>query len=318
MLPVEAMPARGDGGGSMAVYVNDEPVDPEVIENEFRAIKAHFESLGRVNCCERDSEFRQMARDNIVARVLLNQESQRRRLDVSEQEIDEALGKLEAEHGGREQFLQNVGLNPCQIDVVREDICNGLRVEKTLRACLGPLIEPTDDEVRRFYDEHVNDYLTEEEVRASHLFKQIPKVEDRQRIFDDLREIRRRARDGEDFDALAFEHTDKEDKLIDLGWFKAGDFMDEFGIIAFSLDEGEVSPVFPSYFGFHLCKCTGRRPRVPKPFDEVKDDVRARIITEDQQEKSRRLVDQLRQQARIEERESPESTGEPAIVTTPA
>ena len=302
----------------MPVYVNDEPIDPEVIEGEFRAIKAHFESLGRVNCCERDPEFREMARDNIVARVLLNQESRRRGLDVAEVEIDDALGKLEAEHGGREQFLQNVGLNPCQVDVVRDDIRNGLRVEKTLRACLGPLRDASDDEVRKFYDEHIDDYLTDEEVRASHLFKQIPKVEDRQRIFDELREIRRRARSGEDFDALAFEHTDKEDKLIDLGWFKSGDFMDEFGIIAFSLDEGEISPVFPSYFGFHLCKCTGRRPRAPKPFEDVKEEVRARIVTEDQQEKSRVLVEQLKRQARIEERESAEAAGESVIIAAPA
>ncbi len=186
---------------------------------------------------------------------------------------------------------------------MRADLASGLLLEKTLLACLGPIVEPIDEEVRAFYEAHIEDYLTEEEVKASHLFKKVEKVEERQQLFDALREVRRQARAGGDFDALALAHTDKEDKLVDLGWFKQGDFMDEFGAIAFSLEEGEVSPVFSSYFGFHLAKCTGRRPPERKPFDDVKDDVRARLMTETRQAQSRELVAALTAAARIEERE---------------
>jgi len=289
----------------MGLYVNDELVVPELIEGEFRAIKSHAESLGNMSCCERDPEFRALARDNVVARVLLNQESQRRALAVTDEEIDEALTRIEQEHGGRDALLENLGLHPCQLEEVRADITGGLRVEKTLRACLGPLPEPHASEVRAFYEAHLHEYLTEEEVRATHLFKQVEKVEDRQRIYDELRGLRRRAREGEDFARLAHEHTDKEDKLTDLGWFKQRDFMDEFSTIVFSLDEGEMSPVFPSYFGLHLAQCTGRRPPVARPFEEVREDVRSRLIGEDQQAKSRDFVEQLKAQAAIEEREEP-------------
>ena len=96
--------------------------------------------------------------------------------------------------------------------------------------------------------------MTPEEVRASHLFKHVERVEDREGIYQLLRDLRARARNGADFDALALEHTDKEDKLVDLGWFKRGEFMEEFDLIIFSLDEGEVSPVFASHWGFHLAE----------------------------------------------------------------
>ena len=281
--------------------VNGEAVAPDLIEGEFRAIKSQAESLGNISCCERDPEFRALARENVLARVLLNQEAQNRALEVTEAEIDEALERIEAQHGGRDALLANLGLHPCQIADVRADIANGLRVEKTLRACLGPLPEPTEVEVRAYYEAHLDDYLTEEEIRATHLFKQVPKSEDRQRIYDDLRALRRRARAGEDFGRLAHEHTDKEDKLTDLGWFRQQDFMDEFSTIVFSLDEGEMSPVFPSYFGLHLAQCTGRRPAAPRPFDDVRDDVRAHLIAEDQQAKSRLLVEQLKARAEIQE-----------------
>ena len=285
------------------LYVNQERIDPGLIEAEFQAIKAHFEGMGKVSCCERDPEFRQMARDNLIARALLNQESHRRALEVPESEIEETLARLEEEAGGRDAFLTNLGLHPCQIDEVRGDIRNGLRVEKTLRACIGEPPEPTEAELRNFYGSHLSDYLTEEEMQATHLFKKVEKVEERQAIYDLLRDLRKQARGGADFTALATEHTDKEDKLVELGWFKQGDFMDEFGVIVFSMEVGEVSPVFASYFGFHLAKCTGHRPPEPKPFDEVRETVRQRFITEDQQTKSKALVEQLRSAAQIEDRE---------------
>ena len=78
----------------MPIYVNQERIDPDLIEQEFSAIKAHYESLGRSSCCERDEEFRTHARENIVARVLISQEARRRGLDVSRAEIDEALERL--------------------------------------------------------------------------------------------------------------------------------------------------------------------------------------------------------------------------------
>ena len=289
----------------MDLYVNNERIDPELIEGEFRAIKSQAESLGNMSCCERDPEFRSMARENVVARVLLNQESQRRDLEVTAEEIDSALARIETEHGGREKLLENLGLHSCQLPEVRADIANGLRVEKTLRACLGPLPEPDESELRAYYESHQADYLTEEEMRATHLFKQVQKVEDRQRLYDELRALRRRVHAGEDFAPLAHEHTDKEDKLTDLGWFKQREFMDEFSTIVFSLEENEMSPVFPSYFGLHLAQCTGRRPPVPRPFDEVRDDVLQQLITEDQHQKSREWVELLKKQATIEERDKP-------------
>jgi hypothetical protein len=295
----------------MSLYVNEERVDPELIEGEFRAIKSQAESLGNMSCCERDPEFRALAQDNVVARVLLNQESRQRALAVDDEEIDATLARIEEEHGGRDTLLNNLGLHPCQIEEVRADIANGLRVEKTLRACLGPPPEPSEAEVRAFYEAHLEDYLTEEEVRATHLFKQVEKVEERQRIYDQLRALRQRARAGEDFAQLAHDHTDKEDKLTDLGWFKQRDFMDEFSTIVFSLDPDEMSPVFASYFGLHLAQCTGRRPAVPKPFEEVREEVRQRLVAEDQQAKSRQLVEELKARAVIEEREEPAAAATP-------
>ena len=42
----------------MALIINGEEIDDEVIEGEFRNVKGHYERLLQVACCERDQEFR--------------------------------------------------------------------------------------------------------------------------------------------------------------------------------------------------------------------------------------------------------------------
>ena len=61
----------------MPLVVNGQTIDDAVIEQEFSTIKAHYETLGSISCCERDDEFRGYARDNITFRALLTQEAQR-------------------------------------------------------------------------------------------------------------------------------------------------------------------------------------------------------------------------------------------------
>jgi len=279
--------------------INAETIPEELVAEEFHVIKAHYERMGRTSCCERDAEFRGYAKDNIIARVLLNQEAERRYPDVTDADISDRVEKLMAEHGGREQFLAHVGLTPEQEHLVRDDVRSGLRMDRLLHEAWGGTEAPAESEQREWHTLHLAEFMTPEEVRALHLFKHVEKVEDRDGIYDLLRSVRAQARAGADFHALALEHTDKEDKLVDLGWFKRGDFMEEFDLTIFSLDEGEMSPVFASHWGFHLAKVTGRRAPAPMPFEEVKTVVVERMTAEHRQAVTQRLVAELRSKADI-------------------
>eukprot|EP01028_Stygiella_incarcerata_P013247 TRINITY_DN81702_c0_g1_i1.p1 TRINITY_DN81702_c0_g1~~TRINITY_DN81702_c0_g1_i1.p1 ORF type:complete len:159 (-),score=33.73 TRINITY_DN81702_c0_g1_i1:167-577(-) len=45
----------------------------------------------------------------------------------------------------------------------------------------------------------------------------------------------------------------------DLGWFPRGKMDAKFQDVAFSLEVGECSKVFPSSFGYHIILCEGRK-----------------------------------------------------------
>ena len=279
--------------------VNGEPISDALINEEFHAIKAHYERMGRVSCCDRDDEFRGYAQDNIVARVLINQEAERRYPDISGEEVTAAFERIMEEQGGRAAFFAHAGLTPEQEPMVREDVRSGLRVDRLMEAAWQAAAPPDEAQQRAWYEANIADFLTPEEISAVHLFKQVEKVEDREAVYSLLRKLRAEARAGADFHAMALDHTDKEDKLVDLGWFKRGDFMEEFDLIMFSLEEGEMSPVFASHWGFHLAKVTGRRPPQPRPFAEVQEAVLQLMVTEQRQAATQALVAELKARAEI-------------------
>ena len=285
----------------MPIVINGQRVDDAVLNAEFANIKAYFESLGNVSCCERDPEFRGYARQNVVARVLLAQEAQRALPPTPAEEVDAAVDKLAEEHGGRERFMAAVGAAPDQLDLIRRDVEADLRVRRMVEERCGADGEAcADDDLRRYYDEHLDYFKTPEEVRASHILKSA-RGEKRHEAYEELRQLRKRLQAGENFDELARKHSDKGDEHVDLGFFKRGELAEEFEIVAFSMDAGEISPVFATPFGYHLITVTERKPATPKPFEEVREQVRELLLAERKQEKTRQLVEELKGRATIED-----------------
>jgi parvulin-like peptidyl-prolyl isomerase len=293
----------------MALIVNGEEIDDEIIEGEFRTIKGHFERTLQVACCERDPEFRAMAKDNIASRILLQQEAIKRVPTVTDEAVSNRLAKLIEQAGGEEQFYMQIGMPAGDDSVIREQVSNGVRMDQMMQAVYDPEPQPTDAEVRAFYDANLKLYLTEEEIRVSHISLNLSGAKSRLEIYNLMRELREKALAGADFDALGAEHNSNKDTPPDLGWFKRGEFMEEFEAIAFSMKKDEISPVFVTQLGFHIARLTDRKPAVPKPFDEVKELARQRIIEQHKDEKFNVFVEELKKAAKIEDTDPDENCG---------
>lgn len=290
----------------MALIINGEELDDEVIDAEFRQVKGHFERLLQVSCCERDPEFRATAKDNLATRVLLNQAAKTRVPNVSEEAITKRLKGLIEQAGGEEQFYMNIGMPVKNEEIVRENVANGVRLDEMLKQVYAPEPEPSDEEIRAYYDAHIGQYQSQEEIRCSHITKSLQGANSREEVYATLRTIRRQLLDGADFATLAEEHRSDEQQQIDLGWFKRGEFMEEFETIAFSMNKDEISPVFMTQLGFHVCTVTDRRPPAPLPFDDIKDAVRQRIIDEYRDAKFNEFTEELKAAATIEDNEPEE------------
>ena len=61
----------------MQTVVNGELLEGTWVEEEFSQIKSWHEQQSQVSCCERDEEFREQARQNVIGRLLLQQAAEK-------------------------------------------------------------------------------------------------------------------------------------------------------------------------------------------------------------------------------------------------
>ncbi len=285
----------------MALVINGERIDDAVIDQEFSQIKATIENQPGAGCvCDRDEEFRRSAKRNITGRVVLVQKARETIPEIPEEEVDQRFEQIKAEHGGEGPLLMAVGLTRDQMHLLRQEIETNMRVERLVDQVCGEPSEPDEEELRRFYNDHIHEYMSPERVHAMHILKRVPQVEQREATLDELRRTREQLIEGGDFEATAEEVSDEKER-IDLGTFQRGELPDEFEVVAFSLREGEVSPVFTTSFGLHLTKVLERQPATPMPFEEARDDVARRHKEDQREERLQAYVNQLEAEATVED-----------------
>ena len=137
----------------------------------------------------------------------------------------------------------------------------------------------TEDMVRAAYGDFVASIAGQDEVRASHILV-VTEAEAREAV--------RRLVAGADFAELARELSTGPTGPNggDLDFFLYNEVVPEFAEVAFTMRVGNFTgePV-ASEFGWHVILATDRRPAVPPPFEEVREQLR--------QSEGSRLVDQI-------------------------
>ena len=131
----------------MAFIINGERIADEVFEDEFESIKEHYQSLGEVVCCDRDTEFRTYAQDNVIHRTLLEQESIKRYGGISDEAVEARFEEIKAEHGDEQKFYDNTGFNPGDRRVILEKLKSNMIVDRLFEAELDLPTDPSEAEL---------------------------------------------------------------------------------------------------------------------------------------------------------------------------
>ncbi len=143
----------------------------------------------------------------------------------------------------------------------------------------------SDDEVRRWYDEHPRSFATPEQVKAAHILVPLAPDADEaavKKAEETMAAIRKELDGGKSFAAVADAHNGPQAAGPggELGWVKRDKLVKPFADAAFALEPGKISDVVRSQFGLHLIKVEDRKAASREPLDAVKDKIRADIARE--------------------------------------
>jgi peptidyl-prolyl cis-trans isomerase D len=157
----------------------------------------------------------------------------------------------------------------------------------------------TDDELKAIYNQNIQQYQVPNRVHAQHiLLMTVGKTdaevaEAKQKIEDILAQAKKK---GANFDELAKKYSEdpgSKTKGGDLGWIVQGQTVPEFEKAAFSLNKGEISDVIKTQYGFHIIKVLDKETAHTKPFDEVKDSIRAPYMLQKADQQAAAEADQI-------------------------
>ena len=159
-------------------------------------------------------------------------------------------------------------------------------------------VQISDDQLKIQYQRNIQQYEVPNRVHVQHILfmtanKPDAEVEEIRKKAED---VLQQARKGAKFEDLAKKYSEdpgSRDKGGDLSWIVQGQTVPEFEKTAFSLAPGQISDLVRTQYGFHIIKVLEKETAHTKPFDEVKDSLRAPLLLSAADKQASDTADQL-------------------------
>jgi peptidyl-prolyl cis-trans isomerase SurA len=218
-----------------------------------------------------------MAVTKMIERKLQLQAAQNKGVDVSDQEVVQAVEEMKK---------QGEQLNPADPNTtrsVREQLTLMRVVDREVRG----LIMVAESEMKRYYREHQDRFAYPEEYQLSQILI-------KPRTPDDLAVAQGRAeallatlKQGEPFEELALRFSDGADASRGgrLGLVRQGELIPALEQALTSLQVGQITGIVETAEGLHIVRVDDKKPRQYRPFEQVKAEIQSLVFqqkTEDQ------------------------------------
>lgn len=285
--------------------VNGTVINQAEFDSEMNRVLERLQRTGRFpNDLER-SQIKKQVLENLIARELLYQESQKKGIKVDQKEIEAQLTALKGRFPSEVEFKNALStMNLTEADL-RFQFERDLAIRKLLDDQIGGKSTVSEKESRAYYDSNLESFKKPEQVRASHILIKVDPGADEAKKAEartKIESLQAKLKKGEDFGALAKEYSEGPSgpKGGDLGFFGRGQMVKPFEETAFSMKPGQVSGMVETRFGYHLIMVTERTPESTLSYEEVKDRLEQYLKQQKVQEAIAAYVETLKSKAKIE------------------
>lgn len=299
--------SSASGGGAVVARVNGVELGERELRWQIERLSPHYQVHGAKLTQSIEPTIRQKALDRLILEELVLLEAQRRKLVVSNEDVEARITRLRAPYPGEAQFETAVQQKYGSLDELRRHLQAVLLIEQLWQQEVIQPSQVTQTEIRDFYQKNPSRFMRPESVRvqaisfpASARSSQVDKKLVRSRA-DKVLTRARAAKTFAEFGALAERFSQGPESVTngDYGWLHRGSVDPELRVI-FGLKPGEVTGVVESRSGFHILRVDARQPEAKLTLGEVQNQIRGLLQRQKQQERARGLEQRLRRDARIE------------------
>jgi peptidyl-prolyl cis-trans isomerase D len=287
-----------------AAFNGDTPIAPDqyaaLVQSRTQMSVSEFEDMVRLNLLQ--EKFQKLVTDGISAGPSELQEefvyrNEKVKLDYAFIKPEDLLAKITPDDA---EIKAAYDKNKARYQVPEKRMVRYaiLDVNK-----LRQNIQITDDQLKAQYQQNIQQYEVPNRVHVEHiLFMTVGKTDaEVEEIKKKAEDVLAQAKKGGNFEDLAKKYSEDpgtKDKGGDLGWIVQGQTVPEFEKVAFSLPKGSISDLVKTQYGFHIIKVIDKETAHTKPFDEVKDSIRAPLMLSEADKEAGDIADKLSQAIR--------------------
>jgi peptidyl-prolyl cis-trans isomerase SurA len=186
----------------------------------------------------------------------------------------------------------------------KTQIRNGLMTQEVIRKEVGQRINIGNDEVKKYYEEHQNEFTRPEQVMLSEIFlstegKSPEEISSTQRKADDLRE---RVVKGAEFSEIAKRYSEgstAKDQAGQLGTFGKGELAPQLENVVFKLEKGQMTDVIQTKTGFEILKVDAHYEAGLQPLDKVETEIMNKVYMTKMTPAMRDYLAELREESYV-------------------
>lgn len=216
-----------------------------------------------------------MVVNQLAMKVLLKQFVKEQNIDVSDNDVQGEVEKikyfLKANQNNSEKPLEEIlEAQGSSISELEDEVRRTLALSKYLDTVVS------DDEKRSYFDANKSAF-NGEKVKASHILIDTTKLEtdaELEKARQKIEEIKKEIDNGADFAEMAGKYSTcpSAESGGDIGFFqRKGSIVEEFAIVAFSMEVGEISEPVETQFGYHIIKVTDKEEGKDTNYEDVAD-----------------------------------------------
>ena len=246
----------------VAAIVGEKIVLHSSIEGQFQQMKAQ-------GYLEGETQLKCQIFEDLLYQKLLAYQAQIDSIEVNEDEIlsaiDQRIQYFVSQIGSEQKLEEYFGKTIAQLREEFQPVFKDQMLAQRMEGRITADVKVTPDDVRKFYNNIPKDSLPilPAEMQISQIVV-FPKVDakEKQRLKNKLLEFKARVEDGEDFKFLATLYSEDLGSAKnggELGFLGRGVLVPEFEAVAYKLQEGELSDIVETKFGFHLIQMIARR-----------------------------------------------------------
>ncbi len=243
--------------------------------------------------------------DNLINRELLNQESKKEKIAITDQQINDKLASIKQRFKGEDEFKKMLDQIKMTEPQIKTQLKEDLAIQELINKQVVDKVNISDKDAQAYYDAHQDAFKHPAQMKASHILVKVdPKADAAQKAaaHKKIEEIQQKLKKGGDFATLAKEYSDCPSKAKggDLGYFSKGQMVKPFEDAAMALKPGETSGIVETQFGYHIIKLTDKKPEGIMPLADVKDQVKQFLKREQIQKDLKAYLAGLEKNAKVE------------------